>query len=110
MKKTIHCPVCKSSIGIWTLVRSPTPTRYRCPDCKNRLQLVGRKWTLYLIGVLYGLIITISCFFLLKMLIIPHGLPIALIASGSAYVILLGVSEIVVSLYVLKCKSLEQFK
>ena len=57
MNRTMQCPVCNGAIGYWSVVRAPTPTRLRCPQCRSRLQIAGRKWPVSLVGVLIGAIV-----------------------------------------------------
>ena len=111
MNKTMPCPVCGGSIGTWTLMIAPTPTRYRCTKCKQRLQLQGNKWILKVIGVLYGAIIVgpisgVTFIVTDKCL----GLGPALILVIIAFISLTAVCELFMSIYVLKYRELEKIE
>lgn len=36
-----NCPACGRDIGIWAVIKAPTPNRFRCPHCRERLWYRG---------------------------------------------------------------------
>ena len=36
-----ECPECRCDIGLWAIMKAPTPNRFYCPNCRERLWYRG---------------------------------------------------------------------
>ncbi|MDD5260899.1 MAG: hypothetical protein PHD76_03530 [Methylacidiphilales bacterium] len=111
MNKTMPCPVSGGSIGIRALMIAPTPTKYRCPQCKKRLQLQGSKWSLKAIGLLYGAIVTAPISFVALGIAYNYfGVGAAFVFAIIAFILSLAACEVPISIYILNCRKLEKIE
>lgn len=108
MNKNIQCPICNNSLGLWTILWAPTPTRIRCPKCKNRLQVVGRIWPLYLTGFIFGMIVGVVAVGVFAFLAKFLGRPAATVIASFALVVLVILGNFTVALHVLSRRALEK--
>ena len=89
-------------------MRAPTPTRIRCPKCKSRLQTSGRKWPLWLLGVLLGgIIVGPGAIIVFALCVESLGIPTSALLALIAFVSLVVACDLPVSMYVLNKRDLE---
>ena len=108
MKRTMQCPICSGDIGLWAIMRAPTPTRIECPTCRSRLQFSGKHWPFILLGTVFGAIIVGPAAIAVFVLCVePFGIHSSANFAFITFALLVFAFEIPTSRYLMNRRSLE---